>query len=100
MANIAFSTPFTKSFTHSDTTVGTSASQIVAPTPNPYDRRVMLVIQNKSDTAVIQIIFAATGSVGLELQPNQSCTLENYNGAVQDISDTAGTTFHIAETLV
>lgn len=100
MANIAFSTPFTKSFLHSDTTVGTSASQILAPTANPYDKRVMLVVQNKSDTAIIQVIFAATGSVGLELQPNQSCTLENYNGAVQAISDTAGTTVHIAQALV
>lgn len=100
MANITFSSPFTKSFSHSDTTVGTSASQILAPTSNPYDKRVMLVIQNKSDTAVIQLIFATSGSVGLELQPNQSCTLENYNGAVQAISDTASTTVHIAYALV
>lgn len=100
MANIAFSTPFTKSFIHSDETVGTSASQILAPTTNPYDKRVMLVVQNKSDTAIVQVIFAATGAVGLELQPNQSCTLENYNGAVRAISDTASTTVHIAQALV
>lgn len=100
MANITFSSPFTKSFSHSDTTVGTSASQILAPTSNPYDKRVMLVIQNKSDTAVIQLIFATSGSSGLELQPNQSCTLENYNGAVQAVSDTASTTVHIAYALV
>lgn len=100
MANITFSSPFTKSFSHSDTTVGTSASQILAPTTNPYDKRVMLVIQNKHDTAIIQVIFAATGSVGLELQPNQSCTLENYNGAVRAISDTASSTVHIAQALV
>ena len=100
MANIAFSTPFTKSFLHSDTIVGTSASQILAPTTNAYDKRVMLVVQNKSDTAVVQVIFATSGSVGLELQPNQSATLENYNGAVRAISDTAGTTVHIAQALV
>lgn len=100
MANIAFSTPFTKSFSHSDATVGTSASEILAPTTNAHDKRVMLVIQNKSDTAVVQVIFAATGAVGLELQPNQSATLENYNGAVRAISDTASTTVHIAQALV
>lgn len=100
MANIAFSTPFTKSFLHFNTTVGTSASQILAPTTNAYDKRVMLVVQNKSDTAIIQVIFATSGSVGLELQPNQSATLENYNGAVRAISDTAGTTVHIAQALV
>lgn len=100
MANIAFSTPFTKSFIHTDVNVDDVVSQILAPTTNPYDKRVMLVIQNKSDTAVIQVIFAASGSIGLELQPNQSCTLENYNGAVRAISDTAGTAVHIAQALV
>jgi hypothetical protein len=100
MANIAFSTPFTKSFTHTDVTVGTSASQILAATTNSFDKRVMLVVQNKSNTAVIQVIFATTGSVGLELQPNQSCTIENYNGAVRAISDTASTTVHVAVALV
>jgi hypothetical protein len=100
MANIAFSTPFTKSFSHSDVTVGTSASEILAPTTNAHDKRVMLVVQNKSDTAIVQVIFATTGDVGLELQPNQSATLENYNGAVRAISDTASTTVHIAQALV
>ena len=100
MANIAFSTPFTKSFLHSNVTVETTDSQILAPTTNPYDKRVMLVVQNKSDVAVVQVIFAATGAVGLELQPNQSVSIENYNGAVRAISDTAGTTVHIAQALV
>lgn len=100
MGNITFSTPFTKSFTHTDTTVGTSASEILAPTTNPYDKRIILVVQNKSDTAVVQVIFATTGAVGLELQPNQSCTIENYNGAVRAISDTASTTVHLAYALV
>lgn len=100
MSNISFSSPFTKSFIHNDATVGTSASEILPVTTNAYDKRVMLVIQNKSDTAIVQVIFATTGDVGLELQPNQSCTLENYNGAVRAISDTASTTVHIAQALI
>jgi hypothetical protein len=96
MANIAFSTPFTKSFTHTDVSVGTSVVEILPPTANAYDKRVMLVVQNKSNTAILQVIFATSGSVGLELQPNQSCTLENYNGAVRAISDTASTDVHLA----
>jgi hypothetical protein len=100
MSQIAFSSPFTRNFTHSDHTVGTSATQILAAVSSPSQKRVMLVVQNKSDTAIIQVIFSATGSVGLELQPNQSCTLENYNGAVRAISDTASTTVHIAVALV
>lgn len=100
MGNIAFSTPFTKSFVHNDVTVGLSASEILAQTTNPYDKRVMLVVQNKHDTAIIQVILATSGSVGLELQPNQSCTIENYNGAVRAISDTASTTVHVAYAIV
>lgn len=100
MGNITFSTPFTKSFVHTDNTVGTTASEILAPTANAYDKRVLLVIQNKSNTAVVEVIFGTTGSVGLELQPNQSCTVENYNGAVRAISDTASTTVHTAVALV
>lgn len=100
MANITFSIPFTKSFSHADVTVGTSAIEILAVTTNAHDKRVQTVVQNKDDTAVIQVILASTGSVGLELQPNQSCTLENYNGAIRAISDTAGTTVHVAYALV
>jgi hypothetical protein len=100
MANIAFSSPFSKSFTHTDTTVGTSAIEVLAPTTNPYDKRIILVVQNKSNTAVVEVIFASSGSVGLELQPNQSCTIENYNGAVRAISDTASTTVHLAYALI
>jgi hypothetical protein len=100
MANIAFSTPFTKSFSHSDETVSTTDSQILAPTTNAHDKRVMLVIQNKSDVAIVQVIFASTGAVGLELQPNQSVSVENYNGAVRAISDTESTIVHVAQALV
>lgn len=100
MSNIAFSSPFTRNFTHSDQTVGTAASQILASVSSPSQKRVMLIIQNKSDTAIVQVILSATGSVGLELQPNQSATLENYNGAVRAISDTAATTVHVAQALI
>ncbi len=99
MSKIAFSTPFSKSFVHADNTVGTSASQILASVAG-HQHRVLLVIQNKSDTAIVQVILADTGSVGLELQPNQSCTIENYNGTVRAISDTASTIVHVAYALV
>lgn len=99
MANIAFSSPFSKSFVHADNTVETSASQILASVAG-HQHRILLVIQNKSDTAVIQVILADSGSIGLELQPNQSCTIENYNGTVRAISDTASTVVHVAYALV
>lgn len=100
MGNIAFSTPFTKSFVHSDVTVGLSVLQILAETTNPYDKRTMLLIQNQHALAEVEIIFATSGSSGIKLYPKQSITLENYNGAVQAVSDTASTPVHIAYSLV
>lgn len=100
MANIAFSTPFTKSFTHSDATVGTAASEILAPTTNSHDRRVMLIVQNKHSTATIQVIFASSGSSGILLMPQQSLSIENYNGAVRAIASAAATPVHLAYSLV
>ena len=100
MANITFSTPFTKSFTHSDVTVGTSASQILAPTTNVYDKRVMLLVQNQSTTATVEVIFSDTGSSGILLTAGQSITIENYNGAVRAVASAASTPVHIALSLV
>jgi hypothetical protein len=100
MANIAFSTPFTKSFTHTDVTVGTSASQILAPTTNAHDKRVMLLIQNQSTTASIEVIFSDSGSSGIIIMPNQSISIENYNGAVRAIANAASTPVHIALALI
>jgi hypothetical protein len=100
MANIAFSTPFTKSFLHSDFTVGTTSLQILNPTLNAYDKRVMLLIQNQSNTATIEVIFNTSGSNGIVVMPNQSITIENYNGAVRAVASAAGTPVHTAVALV
>lgn len=100
MANITFSTPFTHSFTHSDVTVGTSASQILAETTNPYDKRVLLLVQNQSTTATVEVIFASSGASGIILNPMQSISIENYNGAVRAVASAASTPVHIALSLV
>ena len=99
MSKITFSTPFSKAFVHADNTVGTSAVQVLAAAAG-HEHRIVLVVQNKSDTAVVQVILADSGSVGIELQPNQSCSLENYNGVVRAISDTASTIVHVAYAIV
>lgn len=100
MGNIAFSTPFTKSFVHSDVTVGTSASEILAQTTNPYDKRVLLIVQNQHLSATVEVIFASTGGSGIMLMPNQSISIENYNGAVRAVASGAATPVHIAYSLV
>jgi len=100
MANIAFSTPFTKSFTHVNATVGTTAGEILAATPNSYDRRVMLIIQNQHAANTATVVFAATGSAGIVLLPNQSISIENYNGPVRAVASGPTTPVHIAYSLV
>ena len=100
MANIAFSTPFSKSFTHTDVNVGVTVAEILAPTTNPYEKRVMLIVQNKHATATIQVIFASAGSSGILLMPQQSLSIENYNGPVRAIASAAATPVHLAYSFV
>ena len=100
MSHIKFSSPFTKSFVHADNSLTTSFAEYLSSV-NAYEHRVMLIVQNTSDTAIIQIAFDGGASgTGLELQPNQSCTMENYNGSVWIKSDTPATNAHIAYALV
>lgn len=100
MSNISISSPFTRAFTHTDVTVGTSASQILAETTNSYDKRVLLLVQNQSTTATVEVIFATTGASGIILTPGQSITIDNYNGAVRAIASAASTPVHIAYSVV
>lgn len=95
MSHFKFSSPLIRGFNHNLATVGTSVSTIldVATTP---ERRVSVIIQNQHATAVIEVILADTGSDGLLVQPNESISLDNYNGIVRCISDTASTPVHIA----
>jgi hypothetical protein len=100
MANIAFSTPFTKSFIHTNATVGVSATEILAATANAHDKRVMLIIQNQHAANSVQVVFASTGSSGVMLLPNQSISIENYNGPVRAVASGPDTAVHIAQALV
>jgi hypothetical protein len=100
MANIAFSTPFTKSFVHTNATVGTTDSEILAKTTNSHDRRVLLLIQNQHATNTIQVVLGESGSSGIILSPFQSISLENYNGAVRAVASGPATGVHIAYSLV
>ena len=95
MAHISFNSPFLRGFTHATVTVGTSASTalVVAPTP---ERRCSVIIQNQHATALVTVIFADSGSTGLKVKAGESISLDNYNGIVRCVSDTASTPVHIA----
>lgn len=102
MANINFSTPFTKNFNHQNHSVGTAKVQLranILPSAS-YNKRVVVVVQNQSSTAKVQVIFNDTDTVGIILFPEQSISIENYNGFVYAVSDTAATPVHTATAVV
>ena len=96
MANIQISTPFLRSISHTDQTIGTSKVQILTVPTNISEKRIVVIVQNKSSTATIQVIGNATDTVGLSVPPLGSVKLDNYNGALYAFSSAAGTLVHIA----
>jgi hypothetical protein len=80
---------------HTDYSATTSFVQVLAPRVLP-ERRTIVAIQNKDATAVLEVIFGSTGSFGLFIPPNQTISVENYNGAILLRSNTAGSIAHIA----
>lgn len=96
MSNIALSSPLLKSYTHTTTTVGTSAVKIVN-NADTSTRRISMVIQNQSSTATVKLIFADTaGTEGIIIQPATIYSIENYNGAVWAIASATATPVHTA----
>jgi hypothetical protein len=95
MSNISISSPFIRKFTHATVTVGTSASTTLAAAA-PSERRISVIIQNQHATALVTVFFNASGSDGLKVKAGESISLDNYNGIVRCVSDTASTPVHIA----
>lgn len=81
MSNISFSAPFTRSFIHSDYTA-TSLATIILPAAQVPEKRVVVIVQNKSTTEFIQVILNPTDSVGITIPPLGNISLDNYNGPV------------------
>jgi hypothetical protein len=99
MSTISISSPFLTSLTHADNTVGTAASSLLAPVA-AGQRRILTVVQNKHSTAKIQVILNETGNVGILVPAQSNLSLDNYNGPIRCISDTASTTVHVAFAIV
>jgi hypothetical protein len=91
----SFSSPSLRKMTHTNYTCSTSFAVVLNPRVLP-ERRVIVAVQNKSATAVLEVIFDTNGTAGLLIPPNQTISLENYNGTVRLKSDTAGSIAHIA----
>ena len=97
MAQIQISTPFLRSITHlPDASVGTTKSLILSAPTNISEKRIVVIVQNKSSTVTIQVIGNANDSIGLAVPPLGSIKLDNYNGLLYAVSTAAGTPVHIA----
>lgn len=92
---IQFSTPALRKCIHNDVTVGNSFTTVLSPRVLP-ERRVVVIVQNKSAVDVIEVVFDDTATTGILVQPWQSISLENYNGTVRIKSSGTSTTVHIA----
>lgn len=95
MSIIQTSSPFLRSFTHIDTTVGTSTSEILAK-PLVGEKRILVVVQNRSTTANIFVILNDAGNSGILVPPLQLISIDNWCGTVRCNADTTGTAVHIA----
>lgn len=91
----AFSSPLIRGFTHQNFTAGTAASTLLDHAITPI-RRVMVIVQNKSTTATIEVIFSESGTSGVIVPPLGNITIENYNGHIRVIATAASTPVHIA----
>ena len=96
MGQISISTPFLRSISHIDYTIGTSKTHILSSPTNISEKRIVVIIQNKSSTATIQVIGNATASVGLAVPPLGSIKLDNYNGQLYGFSSAEGTLIQVA----
>jgi len=95
-SQIQISSPFLKSISHTDVTVGTSPTLVLSAPTDSYVKRIAVIIQNKSTTAYVQVIGNGNDTVGILVAPLSSIALDNYNGSLYAVSTIAGTTVHIA----
>jgi hypothetical protein len=100
MAQIQISSPFLRSFSTTDTTVGTSKIQILAPSSNISDKRIVVLVQNTSATDNIQVMGNATDTAGIAVYPKSTISFDNYNGGLWAFASAAGVSVHISVSTV
>lgn len=97
MSNISISSPFVRTFTHSDVSASNAGITQILAAASATEKRVIVFVQNKSATANLYVIYSATASVGILVPPLSNTSIENYTGAVRVITDSAtSSTVHLA----
>lgn len=97
MSNIAFSTPFIRGLTHTETSVSNAAVTQILAAASATEKRVIVFIQNKSTTANLFVIYNASGTAGILVPPLSNTSIENYTGPVRvTTDDSTASVVHLA----
>lgn len=101
MSLIKTSSPFLRSFFHENGTIDTLATSTTSTeilTPSSVGtKRILVVIQNQSTIgATIQVIFNDTGDQGLQVAAGQLISVDNYNGSIRANASVDATPIHLA----
>jgi hypothetical protein len=94
-SQIQISSPFLRSFSTDDNTVGTSISQILTPT-TAGEKRIVVIVQNTSTTHNVQLMGNATDTNGIYIYPLSTVSLDNYNGGLWAKAGAAGVSVHVS----
>ena len=98
-SQIQISSPFLKSYSHTNYTVGITKIKVL-DFPDVPKKRISLIIQNQSPaTQILYIILNPNDDVGIAISSLSSYVFDNYNGQVWVKGSDAGTVVHIAEAL-
>jgi hypothetical protein len=87
MAYISTSSPFLRSFTTTQTTLSTTKTQVLALPADISTKRIIVLVQNLSTTATVQIMGNATDTVGVNLPPLSQFSIDNYNGVLHAVAN-------------
>jgi hypothetical protein len=90
MSIISTSSPFLRSFTTTQTTLSTTKIEVLALPTNITTKRIIVLIQNLSTTATVQVMGNATDTVGVVLLPQAQFSIDNYQGVLHAVAS-AGT---------
>jgi hypothetical protein len=99
MGQIQISSPILRSLTHSETSVSTSSTQVLAPLTTAA-KRVIVLVQNKSTSVNISLVGNSTDVIGIIIPPLSNVSIDNYNGGLWAFADSGTVTVHVATSVV
>jgi hypothetical protein len=96
MSHVKISSPFFSKLVHQQVTATGTVSDVLSAV-NPGEKRILLIIQNKS-TDVVSAILTSDVAVtsGIDIQPNQLISFDNYSGPLRIKSAGSSSVVHVA----